>query len=78
MAKAEVVHPEFLQALKDRIAALEADNARLRGQVKVLERAFGIYGTHKPECMVPMSDCSCGYVYALTPGGGRGRDGQKD
>jgi hypothetical protein len=30
MAKAEVVHPEFLQALKDRIASLEADNARLQ------------------------------------------------
>ena len=61
-----------VEDLTERIAALEADNAALRAEVERLRQAFNIYGTHKPECMVPMSGCSCGFDAALQAGKAQG------
>jgi hypothetical protein len=42
MAKAELVHPEFLQALKDRIAALEAERDALQQRADAAEGLAGM------------------------------------
>lgn len=44
---------------------LDAAQERERG----LREALNIYGTHKSNCNVPMSECSCGFDTALTAQG---------